>query len=176
VKCGSSDPTSGIAGNPAFGNLVDRVVGGGGTAIFSETVEIIGAEDELAKRAVSPQVAEGLYRFVRRAEEAAATIGEDIRTINPIPENIAAGITTLEEKSLGAIAKSGTVPLQGVLEYCQQPPGKGLYFMDGWMSSFSLPMAWLRPAARWFSIRLEGRDCPIRILPYTPPTPGWWHP
>jgi altronate dehydratase large subunit len=165
VKCGSSDPTSGIAGNPAFGNLVDRVVGGGGTAIFSETVEIIGAEDELAKRAASPKVADDLYRFVRRAEEAAASIGEDIRTINPIPENIAAGITTLEEKSLGAIAKSGTVPLQGVLEYCQQPPGKGLYFMDGWMSSFSLPMSLAAAGCQMVFYQIGGQGLPDQDPP-----------
>jgi altronate dehydratase large subunit len=160
VKCGSSDPTSGISGNPAFGNLVDRVVGAGGTGIFSETIEIIGAEDELAKRAVSPKVAEDLYRSVRRAEESAASIGEDIRTINPIPENIAAGITTLEEKSLGAIAKSGTVPLQGVLEYSQQPPGKGLYFMDGWMSSFSLPMSLAAAGCQMVFYQIGGQGLP----------------
>ncbi len=160
VKCGSSDPTSGISGNPAMGNLVDRVVEAGGTALFSETIEVVGAEDELAKRAVSPKVAEDLYRAVKKTEEAAAGIGEDIRTINPIPENIAAGITTLEEKSLGAIAKSGTVPLQGVLEYCQQPPGKGLYFMDGWMSSFSLPMSFAAAGCQMVFYQIGGQGMP----------------
>ncbi|MBW2147236.1 MAG: UxaA family hydrolase [Deltaproteobacteria bacterium] len=158
VKCGSSDPTSGISGNPSFGNLVDRLVGMGGTAIFSETVEIIGAEDVLAQRAVNQRVADDLYRVVRRAEERAAGIGEDIRTINPIPENIAAGITTLEEKSLGAIAKSGTSPLQGVLEYCRQPSGKGLYFMDGWMSSLSLPVSLAAAGCQMVFYQLGGQD------------------
>ncbi len=108
VKCGRSDTTSGIAGNPAVGYLVDHVVNAGGTAFFGETTEIIGAEHLLAKRAASEEVSRELVRVTLDVEERAKRCGEDIRTINPIPSNIAGGISTLEEKSLGAIAKAGT--------------------------------------------------------------------
>jgi altronate dehydratase large subunit len=172
IKCGDSDATSGISGNPSIGNMVDRLVGLGGTVLFSETVELIGAEDVLAQRAVSPQVAESLLRAVRLTEEKAASIGEDIRTINPIPENIAAGITTLEEKSLGAIAKTGTVPLQGVLEYCSQPPGRGLYFMDSWMSSYSLVISLAAAGCHMVFYQLGGQELPASDPPLSAINPG----
>ena len=76
----------------------------------------------------------------RHWEDKAKATGEDIRKINPIPANIAAGISSLEEKSLGAIAKSGTSPIQDVLKYAEMPKGSGLYFVDSWMSSLSLPL------------------------------------
>ena len=116
MKCGDSDATSGLAGNPALGRAVDRLIDAGGTALFSETLELIGAEQTLVQRAKTPEVARRLLRLIAKWEARAASIGEDIRTINPIPENIAAGITTLEEKSLGAVEKTGTRELSGVLE------------------------------------------------------------
>ena len=114
VKCGMSDATSGIAGNPVIGAMFDTVVRAGGTCFFSETTEIIGAEHLLVKRAANPDVARAILEAVRLAEDKAKATGEDIRTINPIPANIAAGITTLEEKSLGAIAKAGSEPVPGI--------------------------------------------------------------
>jgi len=138
VKCGRSDATSGLAGNPVAGYLVDRVVEAGGIALFGETTEVIGAEHLVAKRAVTKEVGQALIDAVLAVEERAKNSGEDIRTINPIPANIAGGITTLEEKSLGAIAKSGTCPIQGVLKYGEIPPGKGLYFVDNWMTQMSI--------------------------------------
>ncbi|NMB42382.1 MAG: UxaA family hydrolase [Firmicutes bacterium] len=138
VKCGASDYTSGIAGNKLIGYIFDRIVNAGGKAVFSETVEVIGAEHILAKRAVSRNVAEKLLEYVRKTESEIQRTGEDVRRINPIPENITGGITTLEEKSLGAIVKSGTAPLSGVLDYCERPHSPGLYFMHGWMHSYSL--------------------------------------
>ena len=138
VKCGRSDATSGLAGNPALGYLFDKVVAAGGTALFGETTEIIGAEHILVKRTVSKEVATKLLEAVYAIEERAKNCGEDIRTINPIPANIAGGITTLEEKSLGAIAKAGTYPIQGVLKYGEIPQGKGLYFVDNWMTQLSI--------------------------------------
>ena len=130
LKCGWSDPTSGIAGNPVVGYLFDRVVEAGGTALFGETVEVIGAEHILAKRAANPQVREELLAAVAAVERTALALGVDIRNVNPIPANKEAGITTLEEKSLGALYKSGTKPIQGVLRYGERPPGRGLYFVD----------------------------------------------
>ena len=130
VKCGASDTTSGIAGNPVIGNLFDRIIEAGGTALFGENTEIIGAERVLARRAVNEEVSRQIMAVAYEAEERARATGEDIRTINPIPANIAGGISTLEEKSLGAICKSGSAPIQGVLKYSERPEGKGLYFFD----------------------------------------------
>lgn len=140
VKCGTSDATSGIAGNPCVGAAFDQLIRAGGTAFFSETTEIIGAEDLVAKRAVNESVAKKILSAARHWEDKAKATGEDIRKINPIPANIAAGISSLEEKSLGAIAKSGTSPIQDVLKYAEMPKGSGLYFVDSWMSSLSLPL------------------------------------
>jgi altronate dehydratase large subunit len=138
VKCGYSDTTSGIAGNPAIGYLFDKVVKVGGTALFGETTEIIGAEQALARRAVTPEVGRAVLKAVAYREELAKSTGLDIRTINPIPANIKGGISSLEEKSLGAIHKAGASPLQGVLAYGEKPKGKGLFFVDNWMGSYSI--------------------------------------
>jgi len=138
VKCGYSDPTSGMSGNPVVGNLFDRLVEAGGTAMFSETTEVIGAEHILAKRFTDPVQRQKFLDAVARVERQALSTGEDIRSINPIPANIQAGLTTLEEKSLGAIAKAGTMPIQGCVAYGERPAGRGLYFMDAWMSSSAL--------------------------------------
>lgn len=160
VKCGMSDPTSGIAGNPVVGALFDKLVAMGGTAFFSETTELIGAEHIVAKRARTPEVAEAILRAVRITEEKAKATGEDIRKINPIPANIAAGITTLEEKSLGAIEKSGSSPIEGVLVYGERPRSKGLYFVDAWMSSLSLPLAYAASGAHLVIYQMGGEDLP----------------
>ena len=138
VKCGGSDPFSGLAGNPAVGYLFDRVVEAGGTAIFGETTEVIGAEHVVARRCVSEKVARELLDAVDRQERLARESGQDIRTINPVPSNIAAGISTIEEKSLGAIHKSGHAPIQGVLQYGEVPGGNGLYFMDSYVANSSI--------------------------------------
>jgi len=160
VKCGLSDATSGISGNPTFGRMSDLLVTAGGTVIFSETVELIGAELDVAARCEREEDARRLLEMVHEAEEAARATGEDIRTINPLPSNIQAGISTLEEKSLGAIQKSGTSPIRGVLEYAQRPPQPGLYFMDGWMSSFSLPMSLAAAGCQLVIYQLGGEDLP----------------
>ena len=131
VKCGLTDTTSGIASNPAIGVVADMVIESGGTVVFGETPEVIGAEHILAKRAATPGVKQDLYRVVKVCEERVKASGMDIRGANPAPGNIAGGITTIEEKSLGAIKKGGGKKLQGVLDYGEIPKGKGLYFMDG---------------------------------------------
>jgi altronate dehydratase large subunit len=131
VKCGLTDTTSGIASNPAIGIVADRVIESGGTVVFGETPEVIGAEHILAQRAATPDVERDLYRMVSECEERVKASGMDIRGANPAPGNIAGGITTIEEKSLGAIKKGGGKTLQGVLGYGEIPKGKGLYFMDG---------------------------------------------
>jgi altronate dehydratase large subunit len=138
VKCGASDPTSGMAGNPVVGYLVDRIVEAGGTAMFGETTEIVGAEHVLAARAVDGGVAARILRAARDIEARSLSTGEDIRTMNPVPENIAAGISSLEEKSLGAIYKAGHNPIAGVLDYAERPSVPGLHFVDNWMAPNSI--------------------------------------
>ena len=128
VKCGGSDTTSGLAANPTTGRVADRVVDAGGTVILSETIDIIGAEHELAARAASPDVAEHLLSIVRRMDEEARALGAEIS--NLYPDHVAAGLTTPEEKSLGSILKGGTTALRQVLEYGEPPREKGLVFMD----------------------------------------------
>jgi altronate dehydratase large subunit len=138
VKCGYSDPTSGLSGNIVAGDFVDRLIDAGGTAFFGETTELIGAEHLIAKRYADLAERQRFLDIIRRVEETAMATGEDIRSINPVPANIAGGITTLEEKSLGAIAKSGSRPIRGSLLYAETPPKPGLYFVDSWMATLSL--------------------------------------
>jgi altronate dehydratase large subunit len=165
VKCGWSDATSGIAGNPTFGKAADLLINAGGSVIFSETTELIGTEQDIAGRCVDKADASRLLAMVHEVEEAAKRTGEDIRAINPIPSNIVAGITTLEEKSLGAVRKAGTSPIVSVLEYATQPTKKGLHFMDGWMSAFSLPMSLAAAGAQISLYQLGGEDLPSNDPP-----------
>lgn len=130
IECGGSDMTSGVASNPAVGNASDRLLSLGGTAMLSETTELIGAEHTLAKRAVNEEVSNRIYEIVERCEKRAMTLGVDIRGGQPTPGNIEGGIVTIEEKSLGCIYKAGTAPISGVLEYGEVPQGKGFYVMD----------------------------------------------
>lgn len=172
MKCGDSDATSGLAGNPALGRAVDRLIDAGGTALFSETLELIGAEQTLVQRAKTPEVAQRLLRLIADWEARAASIGEDIRTINPIPENIAAGITTLEEKSLGAVEKTGTQELSGVLDYCERPGEPGLWLMDAWMSSYSLLPSFAAAGAQIVLYQLGGNELPPEDAPLSAVDPG----
>ena len=130
VKCGGSDTTSGIASNPAVGATCDLVIDNGGTCIISETTEFLGAEHILARRAVNKQVADKILDIVNRMEKRAIACGGDMRGGNPSAGNIAGGLTTIEEKSLGAISKGGTKLIQEVYEYGDKVQGKGLYIVD----------------------------------------------
>ena len=131
IKCGASDSTSGMASNCVIGYVADRVVDLGGTVIFGETTEFLGAEHILARRAVSPAVAERIYEIVNRMETRARSLGCDMRKGQPTPGNIAGGLSSIEEKSLGAIMKSGSRPIQGVLDYEDMvTTEKGLWIKD----------------------------------------------
>ncbi len=130
LKCGASDATMGMVANPAVGIAADRLIAAGGSSVFCETTEMIGAEHLVARRAATPEVAEALMKAVARVEAEVARFGMDMRGGQPTPGNMAGGITTIEEKSLGAMCKSGGAALQGVLEYGERPAGRGLYFMD----------------------------------------------
>ena len=130
TQCGGSDACSGISGNPASGCASDLIVKAGGTVILAETTEMIGAEHLLAERAADRSVARQITDLVHRIENRAKAMGVDIRGANPAPGNIAGGITTLEEKSLGAIVKAGSSTVNEVVEYGQMPTRKGLVIMD----------------------------------------------
>jgi altronate dehydratase large subunit len=130
VKCGSSDATSGIAANPAAGKAVDLLLEKGGTVFFGETTEFIGAEHILARRGDGEAVRKSILDIVARMEERVRQVGVDLRGTQPSPGNIAGGLTTIEEKSLGAISKSGSHPITGVLEYGEGTERRGLFIMD----------------------------------------------
>lgn len=130
LECGGSDTTSGLVANPAIGLVTDRIVDAGGTAIFSEPVECLGGEEALAARAVDEKVRLRIAATIRKYERIAERAGVDLNKTNPAPDNIRGGLTTIEEKSLGSICKSGSRALRGVLGYGESPPGPGLYLMD----------------------------------------------
>jgi len=130
LKCGSSDTTQGLVANPALGIASDLVVEGGGVSVLGEVTEFIGAEHLLARHARSPKIAEAILELVQRMESRAKSVGCDMRGGQPTGGNIKGGITTIEEKSLGAIAKAGNAPIEGVFEYGVRPDIKGLVVMD----------------------------------------------
>ena len=131
IKCGASDTTSGMASNCAIGRVADRLVDLGATVVFGETTEFIGGEHLLARRAVTSEVGQQIYDIVDAMETRAKSIGCDMRRGQPTPGNIAGGLSSIEEKSLGAIVKSGTRPIQGVLDYPDfVTDQKGLWIKD----------------------------------------------
>jgi len=130
IKCGGSDFTSGIVSNPVAGKVADLIVENGGTVIFGETTEVIGAEHIVAKRAVSKGVAQKLYKAVEDMERRVIAMGVDMRKGQPTPGNIRGGITTIEEKSIGAVCKAGSSKLVDVVDYGDLVKEKGLIFMD----------------------------------------------
>ena len=130
LECGRSDPSSGLVANPLLGRMADRVVAAGGRAVIGETTEWLGAEGLLAARARSPELAHAIEAAAARREALAIAAGIDLTGHNPSATNIAAGLSSIEEKSLGAVAKSGSGPIDGLLGYAQAPGGPGLYVMD----------------------------------------------
>ena len=130
TECGGSDAFSGMTGNPALGRASDRVVAAGGTVILAEIPELVGAEHLLAARAVEGRIADELYALIAKVEDRAAAMHVDIRGGNPTQGNMAGGITTIEEKSLGCIYKGGSSPLQSVVAYAERPSTRGLVVMD----------------------------------------------
>lgn len=134
VKCGGSDTTSGLAGNPAVGAAVDMLVDAGGAVLMSEPEEAIGAEEPLAKRAISEEVKKKIYKMIGDEEKRCSVPGVQVELM--CRGNVEGGLTTIEEKSLGAIYKSGSRPIKGVLENSNRflervPEGGGFYLQDG---------------------------------------------
>lgn len=130
IECGGSDATSGIASNPAVGNMADRIGEAGGTTMMSETVEFIGAEHVLARRGATPEIHDQIIRICEEYEKHLALAGQDCRAGQPTPGNKAGGLSTIEEKSLGCILKGGTRPVVEVLSEGVRPTKKGALIMD----------------------------------------------
>jgi altronate dehydratase large subunit len=126
AECGGSDGTSGLAGNPVVGRAYDRFVEMGGTAIFEETVEMIGLRDIMVSRAASPSAAAQLAA----AYDKAFNYSKTVRQCSVAPGNFAGGLTTIEEKSMGAFAKGGSKPIEGVIRVSERPPHPGLWILD----------------------------------------------
>ncbi len=129
LQCGGSDGWSGVTANPVLGRVADEIVRQGGTVVLAETPEIYGAEHLLTRRAVSPAVGQRLVDKVRWWEQHTARLGVEIDN-NPSVGNKAGGLTTIFEKSLGAVAKGGTTPLTAVYDYAAPVTERGLIFMD----------------------------------------------
>ena len=129
LQCGGSDGYSGISANPALGAAVDLLVAHGGTAILSETPEIYGAEHLLTRRSINREVGERLIERIRWWEHY-TEINQGEMNNNPSPGNKAGGLTTILEKSLGAVAKAGTTNLNAVYEYAEPVKSHGFVFMD----------------------------------------------
>ncbi|RHW18935.1 hydrolase [Sphingomonas gilva] len=124
--CGGSDGTSGLTANPAVGRAFDRLVGEGATCIFEETGELIGCEAIMAERAVTPELGRAIEECVAKAERYYTTMGY----ASFAPGNAEGGLTTIEEKSMGAYSKSGSSPISGIIKPGDVPPAGGLYLLD----------------------------------------------
>lgn len=129
LECGGSDSISGITANPAVGIVSDKIVERDGTSILPEFTEWVGTEHLLMERAKDDNVAEKIKETIDTFLNNTMNIGIDFRGIQPTPGNIQGGLTTIEEKSLGTIAKAGQAAIQGILEYSEKPKGKGLWLM-----------------------------------------------
>jgi (2R)-sulfolactate sulfo-lyase subunit beta len=131
IKCGESDTTTGLASCPTVGVVVDELVDAGATVLFGETSELTGGEHLIAARCATDELREQFMETYRRYVAAIESNGTDLLGSQPTQGNIAGGLSTIEEKALGNIEKTGTKPVVGVLEPAQAPTnGSGLYFMD----------------------------------------------
>jgi altronate dehydratase large subunit len=129
LECGGSDATSALAANPAIGRFVDRVITAGGTSIVSETAEFLGGEDVIRAQSHSEAIAKDILGYLRIEEQMMQSDGIDYRGVNPTPENIEAGLSTLTEKTMGAVCKIGSSRFAGALSFGERPHAPGLYFM-----------------------------------------------
>ena len=130
LECGGSDASSAVCSNPAIGHFVDWAIEHGATVIVSETAEFIGAEAVVKAQSVSSDVADLINACIRTTEQRMAGDGDHYRGVNPTPENIEAGLTTLVEKTMGAVCKIGNARFEGCLRFGEAPSRPGLHFMD----------------------------------------------
>lgn len=133
TECGTSDTTSGLASNPATGICSDLIIAQGGRSILAECTEWMGCEEWLTGRAATPAIAEQIVAGVQHMEQRALASGEDIRGSQPTGDNMVGGLTTIEEKSMGAVKKGGSAPVVGYLDIAERPTSTepGLYVMYG---------------------------------------------
>lgn len=141
AECGGSDGTSGLAGNPAVGAFFDLLVDRGGTAIFEETVEMVGLREVLCARAASSRALDDLRRTYGKVERYC----KEVRQYSVSPGNFAGGLTTIEEKSMGAFAKSGNRPIEGVIRVSERPPHAGLWLLDSVPDPFFMQFGYTNP-------------------------------
>lgn len=130
IECGGSDATSGLGSNPAVGELSDLLVDMGASTMMSESIEWIGAEHVVAKRAATPELHNKIIEICRAYEEHLKAVGQDCRAGQPTTGNKAGGLSTLDEKSLGCIRKGGTRPIVEVLQQAERPTKNGAIVMD----------------------------------------------
>lgn len=130
LECGGSDATSSLCANPVIGRFVDRTIAQGGTAIVSETAEFLGGEQVIRQQSKTPRIAEEILAYLAEEEAMMLADGSDYRGVNPTQENIEAGLSTLTEKTMGAVCKIGTSHFEGALRFGEAPPASGLYFMN----------------------------------------------
>jgi (2R)-sulfolactate sulfo-lyase subunit beta len=130
IKCGESDTTLGVAGNPALGGAIDTLIEAGATVIFGETSELTGAEHRIAARCATPAIQDAFIRTYNAYVEFIRATEADLLGSQPTEGNIKGGLTTIEEKALGNIEKTGSKPVQSVLAPAEAPQGQGLHFMD----------------------------------------------
>jgi len=140
-ECGGSDATSGLAGNPLAGRFFDRLVDRGGTAVFEEMAELVGLLPELLRRAETPEAAEE----IRAAYDNMVRYCTSVRQYSISPGNFAGGLSTIEEKSCGAYAKSGSRPIRGVIRVSERPSGKGLWLMDSLPDPYFMQFGYSNP-------------------------------
>ena len=130
LECGGSDASSAVCSNPAVGQFVDVAIAHGARVIVSETAEFIGGEEVVRAQSMSPEIAQSIINCIAITEARMAGDGDHYRGVNPTAENIEAGLTTLIEKTMGAVCKIGNSNFEGCLSFGQSPTGPGLYFMD----------------------------------------------
>jgi altronate dehydratase large subunit len=166
VECGGSTPLSGSVTNAAMGAALDIIIGKGGSGGFSETPEVIGAERVLAKRAQSKEMERRMIHVVKRFEKRLVASGMDFFGSNPDRQNIADGLSSIEEKALGAIAKGGTTALMEVCDYGEVPNSKGLFFVDSPGNDYQSLTALAAAGCQVITYSTEGA-CPP-IFPFVP--------
>jgi altronate dehydratase large subunit len=131
INCATSDTTSGLCQHKATAGAAWRLIDQGGRAVFAETPEFFGGEEDLAERAVNDEVAQKILDYVEDWEQRLQETGYDVRGAQPTPDNMDGGLTTIEEKALGALVKSGDGPIQDLVDYAEKvPDGSGMYIMD----------------------------------------------
>lgn len=130
LECGGSDASSAVCSNPAIGRFVDRAVAAGATVIVSETAEFIGGEAVVRAQSLSPEIADAICERIAVTEARMAGDGDHYRGVNPTAENIEAGLTTLVEKTMGALCKIGEARFASCLDFGKRPTVPGLHFMD----------------------------------------------